>query len=189
MTPNRITIKFFIEDEQSLEITRIGPIFHRWIQTEAVPGLLIDVADYKHVADGPGIILVGHDVDYALDLGHGRAGLLIRRKRLTEGTLAENLQQTLAWAVAAAQQFQQDTDLSLDSSEMEISFPDRLHIPNDSETRMVVSTAVMAVLQDLFALEIELENGSPDARRPLMFQVTIRNGPAWAELTRTAVAV
>jgi len=188
MTPNRITIKFFIEDEQAVEIPRVGPIFHRWIQTEAVLGLLIDVADYKHVADGPGIILIGHDVDYALDLGHGRAGLLTRRKRLTEGTLAENLRQTLAWAVTAAQQFQQDTGWVLNSDEWEIIFPDRLHTPNNVETRTAVSAEVQAIFQEAFGLEVELENEALDVRRPLTFQVTIRNAPAWVDLTRTAVA-
>ncbi|MCL4267882.1 MAG: hypothetical protein KJ069_32245, partial [Anaerolineae bacterium] len=102
MSVNRITIKFFIAGGEGYEVTNVTPIFHRWIQTEAVPGLLIDVADYKHVAEGPGIILIGHEVDYALDMGHGRAGFLTRRKRINGGTLAENLQEALATAVAAA---------------------------------------------------------------------------------------
>lgn len=188
MTPNRITIKFFIEAEQAREITWVVPIFHRWIQTEAVPGLLIDVADYKHVADGPGIILIGHDVDYALDLAHGRAGLLTRRKRLTDGTLAENLQQTLVWAVTAAQQFQQDSGLALKSSELEISFPDRLHTPNNATTWTAVRADVQTVLQDTLGLEVELENDARDERRPLTLQVIIRNGSAFETLSRTAVA-
>ncbi len=36
------------------------PLFHRWIQEQAIDGhLLIDVHDYSHIQQGPGILLVG----------------------------------------------------------------------------------------------------------------------------------
>ena len=41
------------------------PVFHDWIRRGAVEGLLIDVARYGHVHHGPGIMLVGHEGDYA----------------------------------------------------------------------------------------------------------------------------
>ena len=34
--------------------------------------LMIDVADYKHVKHGPGVVLVGDANDYYLDEGEGR---------------------------------------------------------------------------------------------------------------------
>ncbi|GIK56323.1 MAG: hypothetical protein HND44_17530 [Chloroflexi bacterium] len=166
MSVNRITIKFFIKDGAGYEIINVTPIFHRWIQTEAVPGLLIDVADYKHVAKGPGIILIGHEVDYALDLGHGRAGFLTRRKRINGGTLAENLHDALATAVAAAHQFTEDTGLALRPDEIEITFPDRLHAPNNAETFAQFSQEAQAVLQKQYGA-VELRNGAVDGRRPL----------------------
>ncbi len=172
MSVNRITIKFFIADGTAYEITNVTPIFHRWIQTEAVPGLLIDVADYKHVAEGPGIILIGHEVDYALDMGHGRAGFLTRRKRINGGTLAENLQEALATAVAAAQQFAQDTGLALRPDEIEITFPDRLYAPNNAETFAQFSQATQAILQKQYGT-VELRNGAVDGRRPLTIKGVI----------------
>lgn len=163
---NRITIKFFIENGAGYEITNVVPVFHRWIQTEAVPGLLIDVADYKHVAAGPGIILIGHEVDYALDLGHGRAGFLTRRKRINDGTLTENLQEALDTAVTAAHQFAQDTGLTLRPNEIEITFPDRLHAPNNDETFARFSQETLAVLQKQYG-RVAVRNGAVDERRPL----------------------
>ncbi|HRQ40912.1 MAG TPA: hypothetical protein PLD25_23605 [Chloroflexota bacterium] len=166
MSVNRITIKFFIEDGAGYEITNVVPVFHRWIQTTAVPGLLIDVADYKHVADGPGIILIGHEVDYALDNSHGRAGFLTRRKRINQGTLAENLREALATAVTAAQQFTEDTGLALRRDEIEITFPDRLHAPNNEETFAQFRQETQVVLQKQYG-NVELRNGAVDERRPL----------------------
>ncbi len=166
MSVNRITIKFFIEDGAGYEISHVVPVFHRWIQTTAVPGLLIDVADYQHVAGGPGVILIGHEVDYALDLGNGRAGFLTRRKRLNGGTLAENLQEALATAVTAAHQFEQDTGLALRPDEIEITFPDRLHAPNTEETFAHFQEETRAVLQKQYS-HVELRNGAVDGRRPL----------------------
>ena len=37
----------------SIDLTQAIPVFHRWIQEQALPGLLIDVADYRHVPEGP----------------------------------------------------------------------------------------------------------------------------------------
>ncbi len=172
MSVNRITIKFFIAGGEGYEVTNVTPIFHRWIQTEAVPGLLIDVADYKHVAEGPGIILIGHEVDYALDMGHGRAGFLTRRKRLNGGTLADNLQEALATAVTAAHQFAQDTGLALRPDEIEITFPDRLHAPNNAETFAQFQGETLAVLQKQYG-NVELRNGAVDGRRPLTIKGVI----------------
>lgn len=178
MTPNRITMKFFIENMANFAATAVVPIFHHWIQTEAAPGLLIDVADYKHVPDGPGIILIGHEVDYALDFGGGRAGFLTRRKRLQEGTLAGNLQGTLDWALAASGRFAQDTGLSLRPDEIEITFPDRLHAPNNAETFAALHEETVAVLQKVYgAVQIELVNGAVDGRRPLTMHARLANAP------------
>jgi hypothetical protein len=178
MSVNRITIKFFIEELAEFEVTAVIPIFHRWIQEAAVPGLLIDVADYKHVPDGPGIILIGHEVDYALALGNGpkplrvgRPGFFTRRKRIETGTLAENLQQTLDWARTAAKQFTQDTGLAL-VKEIEIAFPDRLHAPNNAETFAAFREEALGVLASVYG-EVELTNGAVDGRRPLTLRGVI----------------
>jgi rhodanese-related sulfurtransferase len=53
------------------------PVFHRFIQRGQVEGLVIDVADYRHVPQGPGVLLIGLDVDY----GISGEGLTVTRKR------------------------------------------------------------------------------------------------------------
>lgn len=42
-------------------------LFHRFIQRRLVEGRLLDVADYRHVPNGPGVMLIGQDVDYGIN--------------------------------------------------------------------------------------------------------------------------
>ncbi len=63
MLPKRISIKLFARNPQVVKPEAFVPVFQRWIQQHAVEGLLIDVADYKHVPDGPGI---GVEINEAL---------------------------------------------------------------------------------------------------------------------------
>ena len=65
--------------------------------------LLIDVADYLHVHNGPGIMLIGHEADYSLDNRAGRLGLLYNRKEQLDGTTQEKLAQAARAALTAAQ--------------------------------------------------------------------------------------
>src|SRR6266481_671034 len=58
------------------------PVFHGWIQRQALPGhLLIDVHDYSHVHHGPGILLVAHEANLSIDEAEGRRGLVYMRKQ------------------------------------------------------------------------------------------------------------
>ena len=51
-------------------------VLNSWIQKQRLEELLIDVADYLHVHNGPGIMLTGHEADYSLDKRAG-ADLII----------------------------------------------------------------------------------------------------------------
>ena len=69
MNPLRIAIKLFVAPDPTVpvDLEPFTPLFHEFIQKASVPGLLIDVADYAHVPNGPGIILIGNEVDYGID--------------------------------------------------------------------------------------------------------------------------
>ncbi len=76
-------LKVFVDQSSSVEIEEFIPVFHDFIQTQQLDELLIDVADYRHVPDGPGVVLVAHDAHYIMDLAAGRLGLLYSRRRET----------------------------------------------------------------------------------------------------------
>jgi len=75
----RIQVKFYAN--KSPEPDAFIPVFHRFIRENVLDELAIDVADYGHVHEGPGVVLIGHAYDYYWDLGEGRPGLVYTRKR------------------------------------------------------------------------------------------------------------
>ena len=86
------------------------PVFHRWIQEQALPGLLVDVADYRHVPEGPGVVLVAHEAIYGLDLGGGRLGLLYNRRTRLDAAPAEALPQAFRAALEACRKLEQEPE-------------------------------------------------------------------------------
>jgi hypothetical protein len=83
MDPHKLQLKIFVSPESArgLELDAFIPIFHRWIKEHVLPELLVDVASYAHVPQGPGVVLIGHGSDYFMDQGGARLGLLHNRKR------------------------------------------------------------------------------------------------------------
>src|SRR5260370_24044056 len=83
-----INVKLVLKDSDSLDHGRdldpVIPVFHSWIQQQAFDELLLDVADYRHVEGGPGILLIGHEADYSLDNTDNRLGVRYNRKRSEE---------------------------------------------------------------------------------------------------------
>ena len=91
MNLERVGVKFFCDAGEAVELSELIPVFHRWIQTNALGRLLIDVADYSHMTEGPGVILVGHEGIYAMDETGGRRGLVYYVRRPVDGSLTEHL--------------------------------------------------------------------------------------------------
>lgn len=177
MTPHRIAVKFFAAPDPAaaIDLHPFTGIFHRFIQQAALPGLLIDVADYAHVPEGPGVVLIGHDVDYAIDLGAGQTGLLTTRKRLEGTPLVESLRDTLRRALAAlaAVEAEAEAKLCFATGAFRLDVLDRLAAPNRAEGFAAVQQAVTPVLAALYgagAFRVEHESAL-DPRRPLALRV------------------
>jgi hypothetical protein len=140
----RFALKLFAEPASAGEPSTIIPVFHRWIQESAVPGLLIDVADYTHLVDGPSVLLVAHEANYALDGIGGRPGLSYTRKQPSEGTLPERLATAAGALITAALRLEEDTSrmtgggITFLGNEIEFVTNDRLGAPRtvDSETAL-----------------------------------------------------
>jgi hypothetical protein len=83
MDAQKLQLKIFVapESARGLEPEAFIPVFHRWIKERVLPELMIDVANYVHVPQGPGVVLIGHGSDYFMDQGEARLGLLHNRKR------------------------------------------------------------------------------------------------------------
>jgi hypothetical protein len=176
MTPQRLSVKFFVRPGAPVDLAPFTPLFHRWIQGHTVEGLLIDVADYKHVPDGPGVILIGHDVDYGLDLTGGKPGLLVRRKRYdVRGDLADVLRDTLRRALRAAKAIQDDgtAGVRFDFDTVEVTLIDRLLTPNTEAGLAQVKPQVQTVFDELYE-GFDLRRGDADPRKNLSVIATAK---------------
>jgi hypothetical protein len=134
MNVQHINVKFFIESPETVKLTDYAEVFNSWIQKRALEELLIDVADYLHVHNGPGIMLIGHEADYSLDNRAGRLGLLYNRKAQLEGTTQEKLSQAVRAVLTAAQILEKGNGLRFIGSEVQLIVNDRLLVPNAAET-------------------------------------------------------
>jgi hypothetical protein len=157
------------------------PVFHDWIRRGAVEGLLIDVARYGHVHEGPGIMLVGHEGDYAIDLLGGRTSLRYTLKRDAPGTPQELVARALRRLTGAIAEAREVPGVELDEREVDVRVYDRLHAPNTPETAALltgeIEAAVGEVVGDLTVSSRLLED---DPREPFGLRVSVEGAPAFA---------
>ena len=188
MNPQRLAIKLFATRPVARDALHpfIG-IFHRFIQQAVVPGLLIDVADYAHVPDGPGVILIGHDVDYGIDLAGGRTGLLTTRKHGGDASVAALFRDTLENAFAAARAIEADdsSPVRFAADAVEVAFPDRRAAPNTVAAFELACKELAPVAGAVFGDAVRFENeAGSDPRRMLTLRVSGDGADLAAKLSR-----
>jgi len=120
-----------------IELEKLIPVFHEWIRAKKISDeLLIDVADYAHVPQGPGVVLIGHQSDYYLDVADNRPGLLYSRKRGFEGDFQAGINDAFHRALNACRLLEEESSLGLEFATDEVLFrvQDRLAAPNGDAT-------------------------------------------------------
>ncbi len=166
MQLQHVNIKIFVEGPLEIDLERFIQVFHRWTAEQSLDELLIDVADYRHVPKGPGVVLVGHEADYGMDNAEGRFGLLYNRKAPIDGTNEDRFSQALAAAAKACEnleyEFQSEGPLRFSRNEFQIVINDRAIAPNTPETYDAVEPEVKAFLaktlgNEDFSIERETE--------------------------------
>lgn len=168
MKARKVQVKFFVEWPKELAPEPFVPVFHKWIQECALDDMLVDVAQYAHVHQGPAVLLVGHASDYALDFAEGRPGLLYSRKREAPEGAAETVTDALRRVLLAAKKLEEDkasvpAGFRFKSDELLFRLNDRLLAPNDSATFVTVEPILREALSKLYpgaALSLE-RKGSP----------------------------
>lgn len=182
--PKRLGVKFSLKQRPALPPGDVMPIFQRWIQEHTVKGMLIDVIDYKHVHEGPSLILIADEGDYAYDLGDGQAGLQYIRKRFMPASLPDALRLVFRLALDAAQRLEDDTGgrLRFDYAAAKISFPDRQHYRNQPAVFAGIRAELAAFLAQLYDDEIELARAYDDPRQ--IFAVRYSAGRAAVDMEK-----
>ena len=166
MNIQHVNIKFYLENPEAVNLADYASIFNTWIQKQRLDELLIDVADYLHVHNGPGIMLIGHEADYSLDNRAGRLGLLYNRKEQLDGTTQEKLAQAARTALIAAQILEKENGLKFNGSEIQLIVNDRLLVPNTVETFASLEPDIKSFFNQLYGgVEFSLSHNNDSRER------------------------
>ena len=137
MELQHLVAKIPVDGALGIDPARVVDVFHQWVAAQSVPGvLLIDVAELLHVPNGPGVIAVGVEADYALDHTGGIWGVLYRRKTVLPGPNAERIAQAIESAAQTGVRLQEAFPgaLKLSRFEFELIVNDRGIAPNTPAT-------------------------------------------------------
>ena len=176
-------LKLFLQDSSQVNLEDFIPVFHDWIQHQRLDELLIDVVDYRHVHDGPAVMLIAHDAHYAIDVADGRMGLLYSRRRETHPSrsaiqsVPERLHSVLQCALEACRLLEAEPSLQgrlkFRGDEMLLRVNDRLVSPT-LDTFDDLQLHLQPVLANLYTgCQVEMErDGGTDSRLTVTIKVS-----------------
>jgi hypothetical protein len=154
MELQRLSVKLLAQ-ETNINPTEFVPVFHSWIRKKTLEDhLMIDVADYNHVPEGPGTLLVTHEGNFSTALADGKLALLYQRKRFTEGTLSARLNTALKAVLNASEFLEQEPEfksrLSFERKRFWVISNDRLNLPNTDQSFELLRPALAKIAEEYF---------------------------------------
>jgi hypothetical protein len=193
-------LKWFLHDTSEIALEAFIPVFHHWIQSQCLDELLIDVADYRHVHHGPGVMLIAHDAHYAMDAAGGRLGLLYSRRRETHpnrlaiAAARERLASVFFCALTACQRLEAEAafhgQLRFRTDRFILRINDRLYAPNTLDVFQAVYEELAPFLRTLYPDQVLEVSHASDAASRLTLEVKATEQPGVETLlTRLGVAV
>jgi hypothetical protein len=174
MNAHKLVFKLFLSDPAQVHGLKLVPVFQSWIQMHSIENhLAIDVADYEHVPDGPGTVLVTHEANFSLDSAGGRPGLLYQRKQPQPGTFTDRLAASFRALLEGASRLEAHPGLKFRTDEIVFRIADRLLAPNTAATFQDVKPGLESFLRTLFGPtgNVQLEH-KPDPQT--LFEVMIK---------------
>jgi hypothetical protein len=191
-------LRSILEEETAIELQHINvkllvtgsnvldpviPVFHSWIQNQIFKELLLDVADYRHVHHGPGLMLIGHEADYSIDNTDGLLGVRYNRKAPFAGTNLDRLIQATQSALLACQRLEEDTQLNgkfrFNGQEVQLIVNDRLLAPNDQQSRQAVEPDFRRFAARLFGQPAtsDIDDLEPGSDEPGAYSLSFDTDP------------
>jgi rhodanese-related sulfurtransferase len=149
VNPQRLSLRFPVASGPS-DLEAAVRVFHRFIQRGLAEGLLLDVADYRHVPRGPGVLLIGHDVDY----GVSEHAFTVVRKRSADDPAATQLRDLVRMALGVLDAIEDDGDLDVvvDRSQFTLTALDRRLGPPD-EVAASLLAEIEPVVTELYGAD------------------------------------
>jgi hypothetical protein len=149
-----VNVKLILQNPAEFDLELLIPVFHEWIQDQAPGELLLDIADYRHVPAGPGVVLIGHAGDFSVENTDNRLGVRYNRKAALDGSNEDRLKQAARAVLMACQRLEEEPRLGgqfrFGGREIEIFINDRLLAPNSDTTRDATDPEFRAFARELF---------------------------------------
>src|ERR1700737_1277474 len=151
MQLQHVNVKLLVRNPEEVDLEPLIPVFHDWIRDQVGEGLLLDIADYRHVPAGPGVVLIGHEGNYSVDNTDNRLGVRYNRKTVLDGSNQDRLSQAGHAALVACQRLEADPRLGgklrFNGQEIAIFINDRLLAPNCNATRETFDPDIKSFFQ------------------------------------------
>lgn len=169
MDLQHVNVKLILRDPENVDLEPLIPVFHKWIREQVFEELLLDVADYRHVQDGPGVVLIGHQANYSVDNTDRHLGVRYNRKAALDGSNQDRLLQAARAALTACQRLESEEamagKLRFNGRDVELFINDRLLAPNNGATRDALQPDLRTFFASLFpGTEYSLSYGNEPRR-------------------------
>ncbi len=183
----QLTVKYLLCDPIGVDLDELLPVFHRLIQQNALaPELMIDVASYAHVHNGPGVLLICNTAHYAVDTRHGRPGILFAKKRVHGGGVEERLREAFRSVLGFADLLAGEPELggryAIDTGAFELGIVDRLLAPNTAATDDAARPMISAFVEALYRTDDISIVQRIEPRTPFVLRVRVGSPPPTTHL-------
>jgi len=177
MDLQHVNVKIYVDGGLAVDPERFIEVFHGWIQEKSLPEMLIDVADYRHVPAGPGVLLIASEADYSLDNANNRYGLRYNRKASIPGSNTDRFRQAFRSALTACQllerHFSGTDKLKFSRREFDLFINDRALAPNTAETWACCQPELHAFFESAFGCDAFTMQHNDDLRSRFGVSVTL----------------
>lgn len=188
MNLQKIGVKFFLEKGGELPLASFIPVFHRWIQEDKLEGILVDVAEYTHVYQGPGVLLIAHEANYSVDETDGKRGFLYSQKRTAEKNEQEHLKTAFRRVLKACALLEKESEadgkMKFAVNHLQVFLNDRLEAPHGSQSLGLLEETLNPFLSWLYEGEKYLLLHEKDPRKRIGFEVKFEKSPGLETLLR-----
>lgn len=166
----KVNVKFFLEAREGLDSDSLLAVFGRW-RLEAGEEI-VDLADYGHVPEGPGVILISHRWHFGIDWGGGRPGLFYASRRDLTGGPEARFKAVIRACLEQGKRLLAEPELRRGAvkpllGELEVVLNDRLLAPNTDESEAAWRPGLEAVLDWLYTKGGYALERDPDPGRRL----------------------
>jgi hypothetical protein len=148
----KIDVKLPLDGHPGFDFDVLLGIFGRWRVEQGEE--IIDLADYLHVPEGPGCLLVSQRWHFGVDFSGGAPGLFFSNRKGLEGDMAARFSQVIRSLLEKGQRLLGERELlgrlRPRCSELEITVNDRVRAPNTDESDARLRPALAAVLDRVY---------------------------------------